>query len=270
MTATITAPEGADVGAAGGGLRGALAAEWTKAWTVRSTWWNLLAACALMGLVALQVSIYTANANTNADPADDKGVVAVGSMAIQSIDLAQFALIALAMLLITAEYSSGAIRTTLQWTPRRGVMLLSKTAVAAALGGAAGVVLAVLGSAVGTVTLGRWGTFEPAAWAGDVLSVGCYLALVSVFALGVGTALRSAVGTLVAVFLILVMIPMLLQASDIAVVERVSEFLPAVAGAAFMRGEAEFYASWLGLPILAAWAAGAVGIGYAVLRRRDA
>jgi ABC-2 type transport system permease protein len=256
--------------ASGGGFRGAVAAEWTKAWTVRGTWWNLVAGCALMVLVAFQMSIYVGNANDNPDPADDEGVVTVGSIAIQSVDLVQFTLIALAMLLITSEYSSGAIRTTLQWTPSRGAMLLSKAVVAGVIAAVAGVVLAALGSAVGAVMLGRWGSFEPAEWTGEMLSVGAYLGLIGVFALGVGTALRSAAGTLVVVFLIVVLVPGLLQASDITVVERVAEFLPGVAGAAFMRGAAEAYPSWVGLPILAGWAAAALGAGYATLRGRDA
>jgi ABC-2 type transport system permease protein len=254
----------------GGGLRGAIAAEWTKTWTVRATWWNLVGACVLMALVALQMSIYVANGNTNDDPADDEGVVSIGSMAIQSVDIAQFPLIALAMLLITAEYSSGAIRTTLQCTPRHGRMLASKAVVAAVVCGAAGIVMAVAGSAVGAVMLGRWGSFRPGEWTGAMLSVGCYMALIGVFALGVGTALRSAVGSLVVVFLVVVMIPMLLGASDIDLLIDIAACLPGTAGGAFMRGESETYPSWLGLPILAAWSAAALATGYAVLRRRDA
>ncbi|GAA2457652.1 ABC transporter permease subunit [Actinomadura vinacea] len=258
------------VASRGGGLRGAVAAEWTKAWTVRSTWWSLLAGAGLMGLGAVQFSIFATNANGNDDPSDDKGVVAVGEIAVAAVDVVQFALIGLAMLLITAEYSGGAIRTALQWVPRRGVLLLAKTAVAAVIGGAAGVLLAVLGSAVATPMLGRWAGFEASGWFGDVLAIGCYLSLMSVFALGLGTLLRSAAGTLIAIFLIVMLVPALLQASDITAVERIADYLPGIAGAAFMRGESEAYEPVLGLLIVAAWAAAAVVAGYAVLRRRDA
>jgi ABC-2 type transport system permease protein len=256
--------------AAGGGLPGAIAAEWTKVWTVRATWWNLAGAGVLMGLVAMQMSIYVANGNTNDDPADDQGVAGVGLMAIQAVDFAQFPLIALAMLLITAECASGAIRTTLQCTPRHGTMLLSKIVVAVAVCGVAGVVLAMLGSAVGAVLLGRWGSFEPLEWTGDMLSVGCYMALIGVFALGIGAALRSSVGTLVTVFLIVVMLPMLLGGSGIDVLEDIAAFMPGPAGASFMRRESDVYPDWAGLPILAAWAFAAAATGYSVMRRRDA
>jgi ABC-2 type transport system permease protein len=251
-------------------MPGAVFSEWTKAWTVRSTWWSLIGAGVLMGATCLQLAIFTANANGNDDPADDKGMVTVGSIAIGAVDLSQFAIIGLAMLLITAEYASGAIRTTLQWVPRRGVLLLAKTAVAAVVGGLAGIVLAAVGSLAAAPMLGRWGTFTISTWLGDILAVGVYLALISVFALGVGTVLRSSVGTLIVTFLILTIIPATMHASDIEAVERTADFLPGLAGAAFMRGESETYPAPLGLLILAAWAVAAIVAGHILLRRRDA
>jgi ABC-2 type transport system permease protein len=256
--------------ATGGGLPGAVSAEWIKAWTVRSTWWSLAAGGFLMAAAAAQLAIYTVNANGNADPADDKGVVTVGSIAIQAVDLAQFGLIALAMLLITAEYATGAIRTTLQWVPRRTVMLLAKTTVSAVVGGLGGAVMAAIGSVVAAPLVGRWGSFAMFGWAEDILAIGCYLSLISVFTLGIGTALRSAVGTLTVVFLILTVVPVSLQASDFKVAERIAEYLPGVAGAAFMRGDDHAYPPAVGLLVLAGWAAAALAGGLVMLRRRDA
>jgi ABC-2 type transport system permease protein len=251
-------------------LPGAVAAEWIKVWSVRSTWWCLASGALLMTAVAAQLAIFTTNANDNVDPADDKGVVALGSIAIGSVDLAQFAVIALAMLLITAEYSTGAIRTTLQWVPRRDVLLLAKIIVTAVVAGVAGTVLAVIASVAAAPLLGRWGGFTLSEWLGDILSVGTYLALISMFTLGIGTLLRSAVGTLTAVFLIIAMLPGLLQASDLAVAERIAEFLPGIAGAAFMRGSTEPYPPVVGLLVLAGWTAAALLAGHVALRRRDA
>ena len=273
MTAGTEAGPAAATGraaTAGGRLPGAVAAEWTKAWTVRSTWWNLAGAAVLMGLACVQLSIYTVNANTNDDPADGEGVIAVGTVAIGAVDLVQFVLIGLAMLLITSEYSTGSIRATLQWIPRRGEMLAAKTLVAGVIGGAAGVVLAAAGSLAALPLLGRWGRFEVAAWLGDILAVGAYTALICVFSLGVGAVLRSAVGTLVVIFLIVLVVPASLQASGITAFERVAAYMPAVAGASFMRGESAFYPSALGLPILAAWAVAALAAAHVALHRRDA
>ncbi|MGP4026085.1 hypothetical protein [Actinomadura sp. 3N407] len=256
--------------ATGGRLPGAVAAEWTKAWTVRSTWWNLLGAAVLMGLACLQLAIYTVHANDNDDPADDKGVVGAGTIAIGAVDLVQFVLIGLAMLLITSEYSTGAIRATLQWIPRRGEMLAAKTLVAAVIGGLAGTVLAAAGSLAALPLLGHWGEFEFPTWLGDVLAVGLYMAVISVFSLGVGALLRSAVGTLIVIFLVVLVVPASLQASGVTAMERAADFMPAVAGAAFMRGESDSYPPALGLLVLAAWAAAAIAAAHVALRRRDA
>ncbi|TDC88843.1 ABC transporter permease [Actinomadura sp. 7K507] len=254
----------------GGRLPGAVAAEWTKAWTVRSTWWTLFAAAVLMGLACLQLTIFTVNANENDDPADDKGVVGIGTIAIRAVDLVQFVLIGLAMLLVTSEYSTGTIRATLQWIPRRGEMLVAKTLVVAVIGGVTGTVLAVAGSLGSLPLLGHWGEFETAAWLGDVLAVGAYMTLICVFSVGVATVLPSAVGTLIVLFLVIMVAPASLQASNITAFERVADFMPAVAGAAFMRGESETYPPALGLLILAAWAAAALAAAHTALNRRDA
>lgn len=253
-----------------GRLPGAVAAEWTKAWTVRSTWWTLFGAAILMGLACLQLSVYTVNTNDNDDPADDQGVVAIGEIAIGAVDFVQFVLIGLAILLVTSEYSTGSIRATLQWIPRRGEMLAAKTLVAAVIGGATGIVLAAAGSLGAVPLLGRWGEFETAVWLGDVLAVGLYLALISVFSLGIGALLRSSVATLIVIFMVVTVLPATFRASNIAALQAVIDFMPAVGGAAFMRGESDAYAPWVGLLILVAWAAAALAAGYAALRRRDA
>lgn len=273
-TATTTLPS-ADRsarhgGAGGGGLGGAIASEWTKLWSVRSVWWNLLASVLLMAAAAGQEAIYVVNENTNTDPADDPGVVGVGTVAISSVLLAQFTVLALAMLVITAEYATGTIRPTLQWTPSRGRLLLAKTAVVAVVTFVVGGLLGALGSAVAHPVLGEWGRFRAGETVGDVLAVAAYLSLISVFTLGLGTVLRSAVGTLTTVFMILMVVPISLGALDIEFVNRLVDGLPGVAGSHFMSGDTDPYPPAAGLALLAAWALAAMLAGYVVLRSRDA
>ncbi|MEV4760110.1 ABC transporter permease [Micromonospora sp. NPDC049559] len=253
-----------------GGLPGAIVGEWTKLWSVRSTWWSLLASAVLMAAAAGQLAIYTANGNTNADPADDQGIVAVGGSAIGAFELAQYAIIALAVLVLAGEYSAGTIRTTLQCVPSRGRLLLAKATLVAGVSFVAGLLLGVLGIAVADPVLGEWGRLDPAEAAGDVLAVGAYSALIGVFALGVGAALRGAVGALITVFLLLSVVPAMLGLLDLEMVRRFVDALPGVAGGHFMRGDGDTYPAPVGLALLAGWAAVALGAGHAVLRRRDA
>ncbi|GAA5184574.1 ABC transporter permease subunit [Rugosimonospora acidiphila] len=257
-------------GGTGGGLGGAIAAEWTKLWSVRSTWWSLLAGVVLMAATSLQLALYVANSNTNTDPTDDRGVVAVGQTAIGALELAEFAIVALAMLMITSEYSAGTMRATLQWVPRRGRMLLAKVAVVVPVTFVLGTALGILGALVAKPVQGRWGSVPLPGTAGDALAIGGYLALIAVFTLGLGAALRSAVATLITVFMIIEVVPTLFNVSHIAAVKRLADLMPAEAGQHFMLGDHSPYPAGVGLLLLAGWAVAALIAGYAVLRRRDA
>ncbi|WP_234361766.1 ABC transporter permease [Plantactinospora sp. BB1] len=254
----------------GGGLRGAVASEWTKLWSVRSVWWCLLSGVLLMAATAGQLAIYVANGNTDDDPANDRGVLPVGRIAIDAVELTQFAVIALALLVITSEYANGTIRTTLQWIPSRARLLLAKTAVVAGVTFGTGVLLGGIGAAVAAPVLGEWGRFAPGETVGDVLGLAGYLALIAVFTLGLGAALRSAVGTLVTVFLLLAIVPTTLRLPDLGPLNAIADALPGSAGLHFLRGESENYPAAVGLVIVLGWAVAALLAGLAVLRRRDA
>ncbi|MEH1164451.1 ABC transporter permease subunit [Micromonospora sp. CPCC 205539] len=251
-------------------FRGAVAAEWTKLFSVRTTWWTALAGLVLMAATAAQLAIYAANDNTNDDPADDRGIITVGSVVIDSIELTQYAVLALGLLAITAEFTSGTIRSTLQCTPSRGQVLLAKAVVAGSVTFALGLLLGGVGALIAGPLLGEWGTAPAGGTVGDVVSVATYLALVGVLALGLGAALRSAVLTITVLFATLMIVPLSLQEPDIDVLNRIADAFPGVAGGHFLAGDTDPYPSAVGLLLLAAWAGGALLLGRAALRRRDA
>lgn len=253
-----------------GTLAGAVAAEWTKLWSVRSTWWTVLGATLLMAATAGQLAIYVANANTDDDPVDDPGVVAVAGVVVDAVDLAQFAVLALGLLAITTEFTSGTIRTTMQCTPSRGRVLLAKALVTGAVTGALGLALGVVGVLVARPVLGRWGTLPVAATAGDLVAVSAYLALAGVLTLGLGAALRSAVLTLTVLFLTLTVVPLSLREPDITALNRIADALPGEAGRHFLAGDTDPYPPAVGLLLLAWWAGAALLAGRAALCRRDA
>ncbi|MDH6460304.1 ABC-2 type transport system permease protein [Micromonospora sp. A200] len=256
--------------ARGGGLPGAVAAEWTRLWSVRATWWTLLAGVLLMAATSAQLAIYAANANTNDDPADDRGVVTVGSVLVGALELTQYAVLALGLLAVTSEYATGTIRTTLQGTPSRGRMLLAKAVVAGAVTFAFGLLLGLVGVLAAGPLLGEWGRAPLAGTLGDVLATATYLALVGVLALGLGAALRSAVLTLTVLFAVLMIVPLSLREPDITLLTRISDAFPGVAGGHFLAGDTDPYPPVVGLVLLAGWAGAALAVGRAALRRRDA
>ncbi len=86
-------------------------------------------------------------------PADQ--MLPVEYAAMGALLLAQFAPIALAVLVITAEYASGSIWSTLLWDPRRGRVLLAKAVVLAVVMLVAGTAVAALAAVAADLLAGE-------------------------------------------------------------------------------------------------------------------
>ncbi|GAA0927665.1 ABC transporter permease subunit [Streptomyces asiaticus] len=241
-----------------------MAAEWTKLWSVRSTWWSLLATAGLMLLAAPIIGSTMVN-NRRGGP-----LVSATEVTISTVYIAQFGLIALAMLAITAEYTSGSIRTTLQAVPRRGTLLLAKTLVVGAVCLVAGTATGLLGIAAASLMLGDLTTVDSGEAVATALRIGVHLALISALTVGVAVAVRSAAGTLTIVFVGLTMVSLILSATDMAPLEYVADRLPDAAGTHFMNADGTPYGPMTALLFVVGWAVLVQAVGYLVLRKRDA
>ncbi|WP_250036005.1 ABC transporter permease [Paractinoplanes maris] len=248
-------------------LRAAIGAEWIKLWTIRTVWWSLVAALVLMAAGAGQYALYAENGDLDPGLFRD-GLVPAGSIAVLALSFAQLAFVALAMLAMTGEYSTGTSRATLTWIPSRFRLLLAKSAVVAAVIFVGGTVAGVVGGVVAFPVLGDLG--DAGGIVPTALKIGAYLALLGVVAVGLGAALRGPVLTLVVLLMLVVVVPPLLQVPDIAVLTAIADGLPGVAGNHFLLGDTDPYAPGLGLVIVAAWAVAAFAVGYRELNRRDA
>ncbi|OKI61873.1 ABC transporter permease [Micromonospora sp. CB01531] len=253
-----------------GPFAGAVAAEWTKLWSVRSTWWTLLAAALTMAATAAQLAIYAVNANTDDDPTVNPGILPVGDIVTGSLELTQYVVLALGLFAVTSEYATGTIRTTLRCTPSRGRVLLAKAVVVGVVTFLVGLLLGGVGAAVARPVLGEWGRAPLGGTLGDVAASAAYLALVGVLALGLAAALRGAVLTLTVLFALLMIVPLSLQEPGITVLTRIADGFPGVAGSHFLTGDTEPYPAAAGLLLLASWAVAALLLGRYALGRRDA
>ena len=257
----------------GGGLAPTIAAEWTKLWSVRSTWWSLAGTAALMAVFGGSLG-YQPDQPAGAPPAEQ--LLPVEYAALVALLLAQFALLALAVLVITGEYATGSIRSTLLWDPRRGRVLLAKAVVLALVVLVAGTAVAALAVIAADLLAGEYGVFVLSHVAEVCARIGGYLAVAALLALGVGTAIRSTAGALTTIFVLFLLAPYVLLQATSDLVVTISQYLPGIAGMEYI-GTAELlgivdlpYGPNGGLAILAAWAAAALVAGYAVLRLRDA
>jgi ABC-2 type transport system permease protein len=175
----------------------ALRSEWVKFRTVRSTAWSLLL---LVGISVLFTSLLTSGSSTEGGSPGIRGDNDIVRDSLAGIWFGAIAAAVLAVLVITSEYSTRMIRTTLAANPRRRTVLAAKTTVVGST------VLAVgLATSAACFQVGQWflrgngfnydGGY-PAVTLADrealraVLASGAFLALLAVFSLGVGAIVR--------------------------------------------------------------------------------
>ena len=238
----------------------AAVAEWGKAVSVRAPW--LCLAAALVAAVISAAGLandFMLNVRNGKQP--PFAVVDTMDILGQSLQLAVVVAGAGLMLLVTAEYSTGAATTTFTAQPHRTTVLLAKAAVAAVLAAVVGaltggVAMSVQGAILGShAAPGGPGVAEVAARAGVLW------AALALFIVGLATLLRSAVGTLAALVVVLLGL--------LAVPDPVGHFLPGRAAVAFLTAAVTPYPSTVGLVLVAGWAGAMLAVAAAAQRRRD-
>ncbi|MGI8335720.1 ABC transporter permease [Actinomadura scrupuli] len=252
-------------------------AEWTKLRTVTGTLWSLLTAVALT--VALSAGVAAVVSCPSAGCGGD-----ATRLSLTGVGLGQAVVAILGVIVISNEYATGMIRTTLTAMPRRTATLAAKAAVLT------GVVLvaatfAVLSSLLAGRLLLPGNGFTPAhgypslspadgptlrAATGSVL----YLALIALLALGIATAARNAATAMGIVLGLLYLPPVIAQViSNPDWQERLQQIAPMPAGLS-VQATTDLRSlpigPWAGLGVLAAWAAAALLTGGLLLRLRDA
>jgi ABC-2 type transport system permease protein len=172
-----------------------LQSEWTKIRTVRSTMWSLIVMVVLIvGMAALLgATVSSSDGSGNPDPSV--------SLALIGVMIAQIAAATLGVLTISAEYTTGMIRSTLTAYPRRITVLAAKSVVFGALMFVVGLVACYLGYLVcdALVDPEVAGASSGKEVVKGVVGSATYLALIGLFALGVGTMLRHSAGAITAV-----------------------------------------------------------------------
>jgi ABC-2 type transport system permease protein len=235
-----------------GGLRGSIAAEWTKLYSLRSTGWHLLASVVLMAIATYQAA-------ANHSGTSSGSPVEVGEPVVSAVVVVMLLVVSLAMSVVTSEYATGSIGTTLLAVPVRRRVVLAKVVVVAATTTMLAVALTVVGVAVAASSLPVPSRFD----LGSVLFTGavitCYLVVASLFTVGVALVMRSAVGTLVVTALLLLGLPAALGDS----------FTPGGSGLTFLTGGSPARGAACSLVLFMGWSVAAVALGHHVLTKRD-
>ncbi|WP_109452221.1 ABC transporter permease [Streptomyces sp. ICBB 8177] len=181
----------------------ALRSEWTKIRTVRSTIWTL----GVMLLVVVGIGLLVASVMSGHE-ASGFPALAAGFFGVL---LGSLSVITLGVLVISSEYSTGMIRTTLTACPSRSRVLAAKAVVFFSLAFVLTTVACLLVAAVDSSLISGNGVLAPSGsqWARATVGVGLYVALLGLLALAVGAMLRHSAGAITAM-LGVVLLPLLL------------------------------------------------------------
>src|SRR5580658_7262169 len=114
------------------GLRGAIASEFTKIRSVRSTYWTLAALLLISVGIGAAITAGTA-ANFRHNPGNKAGFDATQISLIAFFEIGQLIIAVIAAMAITSEYSTGMTRTSLTAQPRRGTVYAAKAIVLTSL-----------------------------------------------------------------------------------------------------------------------------------------
>jgi hypothetical protein len=239
----------------------AASAEWLRLRTVRTTWWCLLAAAVTVVGIGVIMAFDAENVTASGElpPATSAGEFGVL--------LGQFALLVLALLAVTQEYASGAIAPTLQWTPRRRVLLAARVTVPVVVATVAGVLLALVADVAAWLIADL--TLAPADVADSLSRIAAVLVAGGVLAVGVGLLLRSTAGALATVFLLQLVLPFLLPAFGVQWMADLGELLPGSGAIWTLLGEPDMSAGQA-TALLVGWSGVALAAGGWSLLRRDA
>jgi len=127
--ATITAP-GLQLSAlppatGRAGLAGAIRSEFTKLRSVRSTYWTI-AALFIVSVGIAAIAGFGIASGIHNNPQNKAGFDATQASLIAFFEIGQLIIAVLGALVITSEYSTGMIRTSLTAMPRRGTVYAAK------------------------------------------------------------------------------------------------------------------------------------------------
>jgi ABC-2 type transport system permease protein len=249
--------------------------EWLKFRSLRSTVYTLLAAVALtIGIGALFSAVTASQYNTFS--AADRASFSAVSVSLTGISFAVVAFGVLGVLVMSGEYSTGMIRSSLSAVPRRLPVLWGKLAVFAGAIFAVSLVASFISFFLGQALLSshHLGVAITAPGAlRSVIGAALYVTVAGMIGVALGALLRSTaagISTFAAVFFVIPPLTRLLPAS---VSDHLSQYLPSNAGEVLWggtQGVANPLSPWTGFAVLCGYAVILIAGAAWRLRRADA
>ncbi|MFI1417295.1 ABC transporter permease subunit [Streptomyces sp. NPDC020731] len=249
----------------------ALASEWTKIKSVRSTMWTL----GVFVLLVVGIGLLTGLVVSNADP--DMGGESPLSLGFFGLLLGSMCIITLGVLTTASEYGTGMIRTTMVACPSRGRVLLAKALVFFLIAFVVTLVCATLIGFLHVALLEGHNGKEPTGeeWLKGTIGISLYLSLLGTLSLAIGSVIRHSAGAITimigAVLAPLVIALFMFSSSLEDVQQALFEYsIPNQMSIFYANSLSESGPSgWDPLWIMLAVTAAALGGAFALLQKRD-
>ncbi|MGW0770970.1 ABC transporter permease [Streptomyces sp. NPDC002676] len=251
----------------------ALASEWTKIKSVRSTMWTLGVFVLLVVGIGLLAGAVASNSSSQMGPDDNRL-----SLGFFGLLLGSMCIITLGVLTTASEYGTGMIRTTMTACPSRGRVLAAKAIVFFSVAFVVTLAAVSFVAMVQASMLQGHGGHTPSGgeWLKGTVGISLYIALLGLLSLLVGSIIRHSAGAITlmigAVLAPLVIALFMFASSLESVREKLFEYsIPSQLSAFYDNsltqsgGPTGWDPLWIILVVTAATYAGA----YALLQSRD-
>jgi ABC-2 type transport system permease protein len=248
--------------------------EWTKLFSLRSTRFSLAATLLLVIGIGLLACIVFESRWAHLSVGDKHDFHPL-SVSLAGINFAQLAIGVLGVLVITGEYSTGMIRSTLAAVPTRLPVLWAKAAVFAAVAFAISLPATVLVFLVGQAILSGEHINIALSHPGverALIGAPLFLTAMGLFGLGLGAIIRSTAGGIAALAAIVFVLPPIVGLLPTSVANSIDPYLPSNAGGAVwtINPDPGTLAPWAGFGVFCAYVAISIAVAAVLLVRRDA
>jgi ABC-2 type transport system permease protein len=285
------------------GLRGVLASEFTKLRSVRSTYWTIFALVVVsVGIAAIAGAASASDLHNN--PGDKAGFDATQASLIGFFEFGQLIVAVLGALVITTEYSTGMIRTSLTAMPRRGTVYAGKLLVFTAATLVFSVVTSFIAFFVGQSLLSGSGVAgslfhsvkvpldtikvgqDAATFAGSVtvtpgmvltaiIGSALFVTAVGLIAFGLGTIIRHTAGSITSAVGLMFVVPIIVQVLPSSWRDDIMRFFPDAAGRMLsltvgQNDDQHLWSAWPQFGVTLVYALVLLVVGAYLFRRRDA
>jgi len=285
------------------GLRGVLASEFTKLRSVRSTYWTIAALIVVsVGIAAIAGAASASDLHNN--PGDKAGFDATQTTLIGFFEFGQLIVAVLGALVITSEYSTGMIRTTLTAMPRRGTVFAGKLIVFTAVTLVLSLVTSFIAFFVGQALLSGSGmsaslfhsttvplgaienggnvarfvgsvTVTPGMVLTAVIGSALFVTAVALIAFGLGTIIRHTAGSITSAVGLMFVVPIIVQVLPHTWRDDIMRFFPDAAGRMLsltvgQNDDQHLWSAWPQFGVTLVYAAVLLAVGAYLFRRRDA